>query len=146
MSRRSNQVSLEPYGYKLVRRAPKPILNSKNMSRAAEPKGIPTYPLPQTETPVVTPPLGDPLSTQKRGNSAGWASAVIIGVLLFVVLLAMANSAGAPKDATYLDSGYDAGMACVMAEKMIKPQLKAPTSAEFDYGDCKSHATHSGNT
>ncbi len=33
-----------------------------------------------------------------------------------------------------------------MAEKLIKPQLKAPSSAEFDYADCKGSATHAGDT
>lgn len=47
---------------------------------------------------------------------------------------------------TYSDLSHDAGMACTMAAKLIKPQLKAPSSAEFDYADCKSSATHSGNT
>lgn len=58
--------------------------------------------------------------------------------------------AQAKKNATrkpsHTDSQHDAGMACIMAEKLIKPQLKAPTTAEFDYGHCKSSATHSGDT
>jgi hypothetical protein len=40
----------------------------------------------------------------------------------------------------------DAGMACIMAEKLIAPQLKAPRTAQFDYGHCKANATRSGDT
>ena len=73
----------------------------------------------------------------------------ILGVTYFaILLLAFVASNGKAKgdSARYNASNHDAGMACIMAEKLIRPQLKAPKSAEFDYADCKQSATRSGNT
>lgn len=68
-------------------------------------------------------------------------------LIVFVILpLAVARFGPSIKSGALSASNHDAGMACTMAEKLIKPQLKAPSSAEFDYADCKSSATHSGNT
>lgn len=40
----------------------------------------------------------------------------------------------------------DAGMACIMAEKLITPQLKSPSSAKYDYAHCKANAMRVGDT
>jgi hypothetical protein len=69
-------------------------------------------------------------------------------LLIVFVILPIAVSRFGPfiKSNTFSASNHDAGMACTMAEKLIKPQLKAPKTAEFDYADCKGSAIHSGNT
>lgn len=83
--------------------------------------------------------------TMRKFINFGCGTSLVIIVLLFVVLALQSWANPPTRTASYRDPNHDAGMACVMAEKLIKQQLKSPTSAEFDYGDCKKSAIHSGN-
>ena len=69
------------------------------------------------------------------------------GILLVAVMIIITSTLFGltPSYDSYAASEPDAGLACVMAEKLIRPQLKAPKSAEFDYADCKANATRAGN-
>jgi hypothetical protein len=153
MNRKTKQVSLEPYGYTLVRREPmataqpKPIRTRdvEKKSETPEPKPLPiTAPVTGISfTPVPAEPAQAP---PKKNNSAGCAALFIAVVVGIIMLAIFAPHSSGINGTSYADTDHDAGMACIMAEKLIKPQLKAPTTAEFDYGDCKTSATHSGNT
>lgn len=79
--------------------------------------------------------------TQKK--NIGFWMLLIVFVILPIFAIRFGPSI---KSGSLSASNHDAGMACTMAEKLIKPQLKAPSSAEFDYADCRSNATRSGNT
>lgn len=70
-----------------------------------------------------------------------------IGCVVVWIALASASpsSSGPSYSAAKHTANHDAGMACIMAEKLIKQQLKSPSSARFDYGDCKGNATRSGD-
>lgn len=74
---------------------------------------------------------------------------VFVGLICLVIVVPIALavlSAAATSVASVRATSPDPGMACVMAEKLIKPQLKSPSSAEFDYADCKENAHRSGDT
>lgn len=73
-------------------------------------------------------------------------SFLAVAVVIALIAADFAYFAKVQPRNTYSDSDYDAGMACIMAEKLIKPQLKAPTSAEFDYADCQQSAVLTGHT
>lgn len=75
----------------------------------------------------------------------GCYATAIVGIVVVVVWMALTSGSSGSSRPSYSSSSHDAGMACIMAEKLIKRQLKSPTSAEFDYGDCRDNATQSGN-
>lgn len=84
------------------------------------------------------------IESEENEKNAGPSRLVL---LAFAVIFALAFIAiYSPPSSTSTAREPDAGMACIMAEKLIKPHLQAPKSAEFNYGDCKASATHSGNT
>jgi hypothetical protein len=104
-------------------------------------KGLPE----QDDAPTFTP---EPEKQSRLShNQMTWLALGVVVVAVGWLLWAFPSS-GAKFSTTpsYTDSDYDAGMACTMAEKLIKPQLKAPSTAQFDYGSCRDGATHSGNT
>jgi hypothetical protein len=137
MTRKLNQVSLEPYGFAPVKRpATKPIRVKTDSGKTLYLQGV------RQED---AQPIPDMPQKTKGGNSAGClAFGIILAIICLVLAVAFRNVG--PKDPSYSTSDYDAGMACTMAEKLIKPQLKAPSTAQFDYGNCRDGATHSGNT
>jgi hypothetical protein len=88
-------------------------------------------------------PKGD-LASYRRRQIFGCLPGILIAVALSVPLMFLPSTKADKAHAPAIQP--DSGMACVMLEKLLTPQLKAPSSAQFDYADCVRHATHSGDT
>lgn len=138
MNRKSNQVSLEPYGYTVAPTA-KPIRVKTASGKTLYLQGV---------RKVDAQLASDAPKPQKRPylshNQQMWFAIAV--VIVAVGCLYWAFPAADANTSSFSASDYDAGMACTMAENLIRPQLKAPKSAEFDYGDCRDSAVLSGHT
>ncbi len=140
MNRKSNQVSLENYGYAPISRpVTKPIRVKTASGKTLYLQGV------RKEDEQVASDAPKPKREPRLTHNQ--QTCLALAVVVFAVgCLYWAYPAAGVSTYSVAASNYDAGMACTMAEEMITPQLKAPTSAEFDYGDCRDSAVQNGHT
>src|SRR5262245_45562730 len=110
MNRKSKQVSLEPYGFTLVRRAPVKSPTVEIKTKAIEPKDPLPAPAPVV---VVSPasPLAEVAQTPAPKTGTNWGCLVAVICVALVVLLAglLTSPNSGTNGSSYSASNYDAG-------------------------------------